>query len=428
MEVTTWNIALLLLRLLVPVGILLASFGPAFPWFRWNQHSREKLLQLRFASPTPNELRNLKTVDEATAPELFQDHEKLKQERAEERERARAKAVPKAASRKPPADGQLRSEDLQNVANQAEAERKMQMESLVNFVAFQRREPQRVFLPQVAPPSPPRVLVNADAKASATVVRANLEAQVVLKGAMRLVSCGASVARGLHAQFTAQNIDITQRTFGLMVEAGVHAHDLPAASDFLMKMETAGHTPGDELLDKVMELFLFNKSNSKTVQAKKAEEPATSDTAQHPSAGVPSVQVDGGQEAREHVHAPELGPSRDCGEVADSQRRALTPRLPAFSIPDEFATGRHQDVVGEVPALPAGAVSRGTTLSADAPEFVPGSLTGASWSCAHANEWHLEVPVSASSAWSESASQDLLCATALEFTPGATPGSTVGWA
>jgi len=354
-----------------------------------------------------------------------------------ERERARAKAAPKAASRKPPTDGQLRSDDLQNVANRAtntnvtncrvEAERKMHMESLVNFVAFQRREPQRVFLPQVAPPPPPRVVVNADAKASATVVRANLEAQVVLKGAMRLVSCGASVARGLHAQFTEQNIDITQRTFGLMVEAGVHAHDLPAASDFLMKMETAGHTPGDELLDKVMELFLFNKSN-KTVQAKKAEEPATSDTAQHPSVGVPSVQVDGGQEAREHVHAPELGPSRDCGEVADSQRRAWTPRLPAFSIPDEFATGRHQDEVGEVPALRAGAVSRGTTLSADAPEFVPGSLSGASWSCAHAHKWQLEVPVSAGSAWSESASQDLLYATALEFTPGVAPGSTVGWA
>merc|ERR1719352_1843786 len=44
-----------------------------------------------------------------------------------------------------------------------------------------------------------------------------------------------------------------------MVEACVKAKDLPAASDFLMRMEGAGHAPGNDLLDRVMELYLVHK-------------------------------------------------------------------------------------------------------------------------------------------------------------------------
>merc|ERR1719199_982683 len=44
-----------------------------------------------------------------------------------------------------------------------------------------------------------------------------------------------------------------------MIEACINANDLKGASDFLMKMEAAGHSPELDLLDKVMDLYSQHK-------------------------------------------------------------------------------------------------------------------------------------------------------------------------
>lgn len=149
------------------------------------------------------------------------------------------------------------------------AEQKMHVASLVNYVAFNRREQQRRFLLEeggAPPPPPPRPRPRenkSDSRGEPTVSadmvqNANSEAQLVLSGAVRFKR--ADVAKKLYEQLVDSQVDIEEKSFALMIETCVFACDLKSASDFLMKMEAAGHCPDTELLDKVMDLYAQQKS------------------------------------------------------------------------------------------------------------------------------------------------------------------------
>jgi len=145
---------------------------------------------------------------------------------------------------------------------------KQNLESLLNYVAFNRQEPQRTFHNEDAPPPPPAqskplkpkasdesAEMGAEAVAGAT--KANADAQLVLKGAIEMRRGG--VSRDLYAKMTDSEVEISARTFTLMIEACVQTADLKGASDLLMKMETSGHTPETKLLDQVMDLYSAQK-------------------------------------------------------------------------------------------------------------------------------------------------------------------------
>mmetsp|Transcript_35758 Transcript_35758/g.77301 ORF Transcript_35758/g.77301 Transcript_35758/m.77301 type:complete len:527 (-) Transcript_35758:328-1908(-) len=143
-----------------------------------------------------------------------------------------------------------------------EAESKMHLACLVNYVAFNYKEPQRHFLMEegVPPPPPPRAKQSTESiKVSEEVAtKTNKEAQMILQGALRFKA--SSVAKALHQDLSEQQVEISESTFTLMIETAVAAADLKSASDLLMKMETAGGCPDTELLDKVMDLYSQQKS------------------------------------------------------------------------------------------------------------------------------------------------------------------------
>eukprot|EP00971_Amphidinium_carterae_P172674 3422964-Amphidinium_carterae.1 len=101
---------------------------------------------------------------------------------------------------------------------------------------------------------------------------ANVEAQMVLKGA--IIFKRSEVTRYLYESLAESNVDISNSTFNLMIEACIEAQDLERANDLLMKMEAAGLSPDVRLLDKVTELYSehqarkeMEKANALTVEA-----------------------------------------------------------------------------------------------------------------------------------------------------------------
>lgn len=152
----------------------------------------------------------------------------------------------------------------------AAEEEKLHLESLLNYVAFNRKEQQRTFIldsEDAPPPPPPPKAKLPEEIAEATdpvqptksaAEKANEEAQMVLLGAITFKR--VDVAKDIYNQLSSSKLAIFERTFKLIVEAAVLAQDLKAASDFLMKMEAAGFTPESHLLDKVMDLYTQHKS------------------------------------------------------------------------------------------------------------------------------------------------------------------------
>mmetsp|Transcript_72977 Transcript_72977/g.158373 ORF Transcript_72977/g.158373 Transcript_72977/m.158373 type:complete len:620 (-) Transcript_72977:79-1938(-) len=154
---------------------------------------------------------------------------------------------------------------------------KMYLESLVNHVAFHRKEQPRTFLPDEAslPPPPPRAkkFNEADSRgpksaalSEAAMAKANEEAQMVLKGALKINR--PDVAHNLYAQLLDSQVDVAEGTFSLLIQAAIDARDLKTASDLLMKMEAAGFHPETEMLDKVMDLYVDRKSQRKQEKQK----------------------------------------------------------------------------------------------------------------------------------------------------------------
>merc|ERR1719277_527903 len=80
---------------------------------------------------------------------------------------------------------------------------------------------------------------------------------MVLKGVTNRkiqIKC-PEIAKNLHQQLLDSQVKTSEATFSLMVEVCVNGADLKGASDFLMKMESAGYSADSELLDKVMDLY-----------------------------------------------------------------------------------------------------------------------------------------------------------------------------
>eukprot|EP00927_Polykrikos_kofoidii_P036477 TRINITY_DN30802_c0_g1_i1.p1 TRINITY_DN30802_c0_g1~~TRINITY_DN30802_c0_g1_i1.p1 ORF type:complete len:386 (+),score=63.72 TRINITY_DN30802_c0_g1_i1:99-1160(+) len=186
-----------------------------------------------------------------------------------------------AALSSPPTDDQMLSE-----------EDRMHLESLLNFVAYSHKErPQRVFLPDKERPPPPPLpqkklppstSANGASDAdSAGALKANAEAQMVLKGVVNpkfKLQC-PKIAHDLYTQLQESNVSASKETFSLMVEAFINASDLKSASDFLMLMETAGFCPGNNLLDKVMALYSETRAKDASKSPVQEDDPQKGDGA-----------------------------------------------------------------------------------------------------------------------------------------------------
>lgn len=264
-------------------------------------YSRGKLLARRVGvdpSVKPEALDTLGLRNQEQAPELFADRGTLprrgsyreertpKADRRERSERGGERGDRRGDRRERRSDKKEEAEEEQDAAGKsptAVTQDKLHFESLLNYVAFNKRSQLRTFLPEEGsrPPPPPKIR-RPDQNPSLRVEitgevadEANGEAQMVLRGALHFRS--SSVAKDLYDQLSDSNVEIAERTFVLMIEVCVAAMDLKAASDFLMKMETSGFTPESELLDKVMDLYSQQKvrrEQEKQAQAAAANEAA----------------------------------------------------------------------------------------------------------------------------------------------------------
>lgn len=304
---------------------------------------------------------------------------------------------------------------------------RMQVESLVNFVSFNRyRQRPHFCLEKDACPPPPlhkppgQESDAAELQAPVSVTsaardRANSEAQMVLRGAIATKAHRVEMAKSLRHHLADLGVGIAVGTYELLVDACVQANNLSVASEFLMLMEAAGHVPSNELLDKVMLLYLDHK------QRKNASAGSRRDGRPHaPSASgdllagdmhsivveAPSVPPPPPPRTLQsglasHAIACGAAPLQPCGLSSSSRMQGMridapwesptnsgvgahwpheaTPPswhpqadarfqnvipvidndLPAFSVPDEFATRR--DVIKEP----------SKSLRADAEAFVP---------------------------------------------------------
>jgi len=355
-ELATWLIRGL--RVVMPIVLFLIYRSwqlpkeEQYPGPTNNVYSRGKLLAHRNHSLGSERdlgekhpaLNSLCLKDQLQAPDLFQapprqlrgaprrDDRRETRERRERRE-ARSRGPDDAA---PPAAEEVERFDASAMGMDksisAAVEERMHAESLLNFVAFNRKEPQRIFLPDTAgmpPPPPPKPRPLAQGVAAATsagggptvgngkatmpedvVQKANADAQLVLRGAIHL-KC-FNVAKDIYEQLTETEVKISESTFMLMVEVCVLAHDLKSASDFLMKMETTGYCPESHLLDKVMDLYSQQKAEREQEKLKFAE--ATMK-----------------QEAAEAISAPEGDIAAALDELLDAQpRMKLSSGAPIF--------------------------------------------------------------------------------------------------
>jgi len=292
-----------------------------------NRYARGTILAHRKAAagkPKHEDLSNLVLKDQSQAPELFQAGEGGRRgggrgtgrsgggQRGEER-RDRPKREPREP-REPREDGEKGEREkrrsqrqpselekrlfeeapaetpaAEGAAQLNENQEKMHLESLLNYVAFNRKEPQRNFMldedaaPPPPPPNKPAVAASAAGEneqsvkevkelPKMTTEKANEEAQMVLRGAINFKR--VDVAKDLYAQLVAQNVDISESTYELMIEASILAKDISSSTDFLMKMESAGHSPCSELLDKVLDLYSSEKTQRDERKKMKAAEEA----------------------------------------------------------------------------------------------------------------------------------------------------------
>ena len=125
--------------------------------------------------------------------------------------------------------------------------------SLMNYMAFNRKN-HRIFHPKEVPPPPssPPPPPHGDKPALEFQSKANLDAQMVLRGAIAFGKY--EVTHDIVDSLLGAKVTPSFDTFLLMVESMIAANDLPQASEYLMKMEQEGHSPDAMLLDRVMKL------------------------------------------------------------------------------------------------------------------------------------------------------------------------------
>jgi len=322
-----------------------------------NKYSRGKLLahrQVVDKGTVPEELATLARKTQAEAPQLFggekgrgkgggkrnreAKEDRNGREQKEPREQRRARDAPdKIRSSKKDdkmgVSGNANSiEEMpdgpsaQGAAQMKESEEKMNLESFLNYVAFNKKAPvQKLDLSE------------ADAD------KANAEAQMVLRGALNFKR--VDVAKELYDQLAAANVEIFSATFSLMIEASVLAKDLKTSSDFLMKMESAGHSPSSELLDKVLDLYSNQKTMRDIKKSSKEEEGFGMGTIEK-EVILPRQKLK--SDAR--IFVPSFGipppppkPKLDDGADADAQRT----KLMATAKPFEPATWMLDSAAGE---------------------------------------------------------------------------------
>ena len=102
--------------------------------------------------------------------------------------------------------------------------------------------------PPSSPPPPP----HGEKPALEFQSKANLDAQMVLRGAIAFGKY--DVTHDVVDSLAGAKVTPSFDTFLLMIEAMIASNDLPQASEYLMKMEQEGHSPDAMLLDRVMDL------------------------------------------------------------------------------------------------------------------------------------------------------------------------------
>lgn len=250
------------LRVFLPILLFILYYRVSLPsagrflWFSGkHRRSREDLLQFRGSSlgeAKPDSLSNLVLVDQKTAPELF-----VKRARAGPAARNSAEGVEKktlVAGKAPGAPSAAEAKAKPDTSR----DELMDLESLLNYMAFNRKQ-HRIFHPTEVPPPPssPHPPMSGAAPTQDFQQKANLDAQMVLQGALHFKKY--HVVHDVFESLAGARVQPVQKTFSLMVESMIEAGDLPRASEFLMKMEQGGCSPDAGLLDKVMELYANHK-------------------------------------------------------------------------------------------------------------------------------------------------------------------------
>lgn len=241
-----------------------------------NVYSRGKLLRMRTLAKglaAPSSVKNIALKDQTQAPELFAGGRSSRVERSSRR----SSDTKEKGDAKEKKDRKEKKEDPQPAV--LYAEERSQLESLINYVAFQRPEQQRAFLPypgRAASSEKGKTVDGFDRKAGDSISGAaagiaNDEAQMVLRGSMKLKR--SDVAKTLYDQLVQSQVELSRGTFELLIEACVNAKDLPGASDFMMKMEQQGLTPATDLMDKVMDLYTERKKQEEFEDAPLIEMP-----------------------------------------------------------------------------------------------------------------------------------------------------------
>lgn len=178
---------------------------------------------------------------------------------------------------------QAKHEAPPDAAANSEEERQAQLEAVLNFAAFRhKRESQRFFLPWKGRRPPPPLLplsaasqnggdhTDLDAISTIKSLKANKTACTILKGAMNQdlgLQC-KNTARGVHQQLLAEQVSPSEAVLTMMVESSIHEKDLKGASEFLMKLESSGCTPTEELLDKAMKVYFEDKPGGSSSSSK----------------------------------------------------------------------------------------------------------------------------------------------------------------
>ena len=387
----------LIARIALPIFILFVAFGPKIDaWLSsWGPYyTKDEMLshwKVTKKCVKPDELNGLNLVTAETAPLLFQKPEvpertsrqKKKSEKVDRAEKAERYEKADKASEKPTLE---RSEndlatEKPNMSVQESLEpavetndsskQQMHFESLINFMAFNRQQPQRVFLPVADPPVPRKKGSQVPTITGKDARKANSEAQMVLRGALELEvekpnPLLSGVAKSLCDQLTSASVEIQSETFALMVKACIKVLDLPACSDFLCRIEAAGQVLDNSLMDHVMELYWDQKRQDTEARTEmQGQEVPPMATAGFQLPGLPISGYSMDPQAEPFQHGMAWGMNREEPPL----------NLPAFSVPEEFKAFPDSILSSEAPEfrpVPLSQLNNLSGLSPEAAEFQPG--------------------------------------------------------
>ncbi|CAE8739849.1 unnamed protein product [Polarella glacialis] len=392
----TTEMVIMVFRILLPILIFFITFGHKIEmWISsWGpKHGRDPLLRHRQATrgcEKPEALATLLMVTADMAPDLFQKPEpsqkewprregKVGETRKGKRHPGEDLAVPAQQVHSHGSEEHLAADrmSVQNAELEATDDERRQLQRLVNFMAFTRQLPQRVFLPESDPPPPARPQEQPARRrhlGRPSTIRAaelaNKEAQMVLHGALRQSngSAVAHVAKGLYAHLS--DVELHKETYSLMVEACVKVNDLQAASDFLIKMEAAGFVLEHDLLDKVMEVYWVHKNEKP--ESQQVSPPHQADAAELAGRHAGRAQI---PVAPMGSMLPPPRPQPPLQAATIQSGGSIDLALPAFSVPAEFATAK-ASLSSMSRGDDAGEHAQRFKFSSKAAVFKPGSNEG----------------------------------------------------